>query len=88
MLSRKALTCVASGGEKPSKYNKIAETRKTFEKRRLVAMKENFNKLVMIATAETKELGDFLKDLDAVHKSELMPKEEKQSDSENVFKDP
>lgn len=90
MLSRRAMTCVAStDGDKLTRRNRIADARKAFEKRRLVSVKENFNKLVMIATSDVKELTDFLKEIDEAHKQELMPKSGPSPDSgENIFRDP
>lgn len=94
MLSKRSLVCVASSdGERIVRKNKIVDARRSFEKRRLVSVKENFNKLVMIATADVKELSDFLKELDDAHKRELMQKpsastesrDDSGDSSENVF---
>lgn len=72
LLSRRSLRCVASRDvpEVP-KPSPIQESRKAFEKRRLVSLKENFSKLVMIASADAKELTDFAKELDELHKKEF-----------------
>lgn len=91
LLSRRALRCFATRDTpevpKPSPIN---EARKAFEKRRLVSLKENFSKLVMIATADGKELSDFAKELDELHKKEFSTLFEKAvpqgaKTSENIF---
>ena len=51
----------------------VVTARKAFEKKRMVSLKDNINKLVAIANADTKEVTDFLKELDQLHKKELMP---------------
>lgn len=91
LLSRRSLVCVASAKKTESP---IVRARKTFETKRMVSLKENLNKIVAIATADVKELTDFVKELDDLHKKELMPgkskttdesvAEEDQSD-ENIF---
>ena len=86
ILSRSSLRCVASAAKKPD--TPIVSARKTFEKKRMTSMKENFNKLVAIATSDTKELVDFVKELDELHKKELMPsavKNPETSTDENIF---
>lgn len=91
LLSRRSLVCVASAKNTESP---IVRARKAFETKRMVSLKENLNKIVAIATADVKELTDFVKELDELHKKELMPgkskateasvEEEDQSD-ENIF---
>ena len=54
-----------------SPKNHIVAARKLFESKRLVSLKENVNKLILIATADTKEISDFVKELDELHKKEL-----------------
>lgn len=73
LLSRRTLRCFASRDtpELPKPPSPINEARKAFEKRRLVSLKENFSKLVMIATSDGKELSDFAKELDELHKKEF-----------------
>jgi hypothetical protein len=85
MYTRK-ITCEANKPDSP-----IQTARKTFEKKRQITLKENINKLVTIATADTKELNEFLKELDVLHKKELMPNSVKTAESseseesENIF---
>jgi hypothetical protein len=80
LLSRRSIICVASS-KKPD--NPVVAARKAFEKRRMTSVKENFNKLVVIATADAKEVTDFLKELDEIHKKALMPKSELMATSSN-----
>ena len=85
ILARRSLTCVASS-QKPQ--NSIAAARKAFEKRRTSSVKENFNKLVLIATSDTKEITDFMKELDELHKKQFESfKKKDESNEENVFLD-
>ena len=65
MLTRRSLKCLATS-QKPQ--NNITVARKAFESRRFISVKENFNKLVLIATSDTKEISDFMKELDLLHK--------------------
>lgn len=84
MLARRSLTCVATS-QKPQ--NNIAAARKAFEKRRLASVKENFNKLVLIATSDTKEISDFVKELDELHKKHFdrtTPQNDESRD-DNIF---
>ena len=90
LLSRRPFRCFASrDSELPKPPSPIQESRKAFEKRRLVSLKENFSKLVMIATADAKELTDFAKELDELHKKEFAVIFDKvpaaQSNTENIF---
>lgn len=90
ILSRASFRCIASSvPEKPKKANPIVDARKAFEKKRLVSVKENFNKLVMIASSDVKELGDFIKELDEIHRKELFPadRSSKGDADENIFLD-
>lgn len=63
-------TCHAASRYNSPK-NHIVAARKLFESKRLVSLKENVNKLILIATADTKEISDFVKELDELHKKEL-----------------
>lgn len=92
ILSRRALSCVAcANGKKVD--TPIVNARKAFEAKRMSSLKENFNKMVAIANADAKELVDFVKELDELHKKELMPsststsgKVDPEADSdENIF---
>jgi len=67
--STRSTKCRASGDNSPK--NNIVAARKLFESKRLVSLKENVNKLILIATADTKEISDFVKELDELHKKEL-----------------
>lgn len=53
------------------KVNPINVTRKNFEKIRSESLKDNFNKLMVIASSDIKEYSDFFKELDEIHKKEL-----------------
>ena len=53
------------------KENPVQKARKIFEKKRGDSLKENVNKLVAIANKDIKEYGDFIKELDEIHKKEL-----------------
>ncbi len=70
MLLARKLTVNACAAPKRSE-NVIQVAKRRFEKKRFVSLKENFNKLVAIATADTKELQEFLVELDELHKKEL-----------------
>ncbi len=86
MILSRRMTCVASAAKKPESPIQLA--RKAFEKKRITSLKENINKLVMIATADTKEVVEFIKELDELHKKELMPNAVKETDvqqEENIF---
>lgn len=99
MLSRvPRLNCYAKYDSKVSKAdNPIINARKAFEKKRMTSLKENFNKLVTIATADSKEVVDFVKELDELHKKEIekfmdkMPKtvgsSNENESKENIFLD-
>jgi hypothetical protein len=84
---------------KKPKENPINISRKAFEKKRSVTLKENVNTLLKIANIDIKEAGDFIKELDELHKDALKKafkkdgKEDSESDSvtvvdedENIFK--
>lgn len=81
LLSRRSLVCVASAKKAESP---IVRARKAFESKRMVSLKENLNKIVAIATADVKELTDFVKELDDLHKKELMPNKYKTSETSAV----
>lgn len=92
LLSRRSLRCFASRDvpNLPKQPSPIQESRKAFEKKRLVSLKENFSKLVMIATSDAKEIADFAKDLDELHKKEFNAFFQKGSsqtskESDNIF---
>ena len=53
------------------KENPVQKARKAFEKNRGDSLKENVNKLIAIANKDIKEYGDFIKELDEIHKKEL-----------------
>lgn len=83
-MTRKPLVCKAFS-EKST--NPITVARKTFEQKRSIVLKKNLNNLIQIATADTKELADFAKELDQIHKKLLFEKDSKpeSTDLENVF---
>ena len=56
---------------KRPKENPINSSRKAFEKKRNLTLKENVNVLLKIANIDIKEYGDFIKELDELHKNEL-----------------
>ena len=90
LLSRRSVVCVASAKKTESP---IVRARKAFETKRMASLKENLNKIVAIATADVKELTDFVKELDDLHRKELMPGKSKTEESvvdedqndENIF---
>jgi alanyl-tRNA synthetase len=53
------------------KVNPVNVIRKNFEKIRSESLKDNFNKLMVIAASDIKEYSDFFKELDEIHKKEL-----------------
>jgi hypothetical protein len=63
------IRCSSSSEKKPP--NPVQKARKTFEKKRGDSLKENVNKLILIANKDIKEYGDFIKELDEIHKKEL-----------------
>lgn len=69
--------CCASSSSSSSKkvgenpVNPVTVSRKRFEAKRGVSLKENLNKLLVIANADIKEYGDFIKELDEIHKKEV-----------------
>jgi hypothetical protein len=58
--------CSAKKPETP-----INVTRKNFETKRTASLKENVNKLLLIAASDVQEYSDFFKELDVIHKKEL-----------------
>lgn len=79
------------------KENPINASRKAFEKKRTITLKENVNTLLKIANLDIQEAGDFIKELDELHKQTLKKvfkkkdKEEFESltvinEDENIFK--
>lgn len=85
-LATRSATCRATSSRDNSPKNNIVAARKLFESKRLVSLKENVNKLILIATADTKEISDFIKELDELHKKELNYNKKK-SDEENEDED-
>jgi len=81
LFARKSVTCRASSKDNAPK-NHIVAARKLFESKRLVSLKENVNKLILIATADTKEISDFVKELDELHKKELNYNKKKAKDDD------
>lgn len=81
LLSRRSVVCVASAKKTESP---IVRARKAFETKRMASLKENLNKIVAIATADVKELTDFVKELDDLHRKELMPGKSKPIADESV----
>lgn len=69
MLTRKLNVVCCSAPKKPERP--IHNARKLFEKKRIATIKENISKLVSIASNDSKEVVDFLKELDELHKKEL-----------------
>ncbi len=75
------------------KENPVQKARKVFEKKRGDSLKENVNKLIAIANKDIKEYGDFIKELDEIHKKELKKDKKKTTtetiesvdDSDNIF---
>lgn len=65
MKSRPTNVKVYAQASKPSPASVL---RKKIEAKRSTQLKENFNKLTMIATADTKFLTDTLTELDVLHK--------------------
>ena len=95
LMTRVPLKCFASASSnfnpKPVD-NPITIARKTFETKRAVTLKENFNKLIAIGSAEAKELSDFAKELDELHKAALSQKKKSNDsvisvDADNIFLD-
>lgn len=73
MLLRRAVFKVQCCTDKKPP-NPVQKARKTFEKKRGDSLKENVNKLIAIANKDIKEYGDFIKELDEIHKKELNKK--------------
>lgn len=85
-LATRSVKCsVASRDNSPK--NNIVAARKLFESKRLVSLKENVNKLILIATSDTKEISDFIKELDELHKKELNYNKKKSDSEENEDED-
>jgi hypothetical protein len=69
--SRSAVVTSRCCASKKNETNPVTVSRKRFEAKRGVSLKENLNKLLVIANADIKEYGDFIKDLDEIHKKEV-----------------
>jgi hypothetical protein len=69
--SRSAVVTSRCCASKKSETNPVSVSRKRFEAKRGVSLKENLNKLLVIANADIKEYGDFFKELDEIHKKEV-----------------
>lgn len=79
------------------KDSAVTVARKAFEKKRAKSVKENFNKLLVVANSDVKEIGDFLKELDEIHKKEMsvlfdkvktkvnVQEEDEENDDTNIF---
>ena len=63
--------CCASKKNETNQVNPVTVSRKRFEAKRGASLKENLNKLLVIANADIKEYGDFIKELDEIHKKEV-----------------
>ena len=92
LAARRSLVCVAQQKPQSQSLNTINVARKAFEKRRLASAKENFNKLMLIATSDTKDITDFVTELDKLHKERFeswMPaaKQEANNDESSIFRD-
>ena len=72
---------------KKPKENPINASRKAFEKKRGVTLKENVNALLKIANTDIKESGDFIKNLDELHKQALKEIFKKKESEESVVKE-
>lgn len=69
--------------------NPVTVARKKFEKAREQTLKENFNRLVFIATNDVRQVTDFVKELDEIHKKAfddfLAPAKPVPVEEENIF---
>lgn len=65
MLTRTRPSCVTVRAEK---QNKVSIFRKKVETKRSTMLKDNINKLTLIASADTKFLSDTFTELDVMHK--------------------
>lgn len=96
MMLRRSVSvrcCKSEGPSKPSAtVQGIQALRKRLEDSRATSVRENWSKVVAIATADVKFADDVLKELDAFHKSILDKSFNKVSpvkadEAENIFKD-
>jgi uncharacterized membrane protein YjjP (DUF1212 family) len=69
LLRSRTTTKISCSSEK--KESSISISRKQFEKKRNISLKENVNKLLIIASSDLKEYSDFFKELDEIHKKEI-----------------
>jgi len=82
MISRTStVRCVAKASSNKPEHP-ITIARKSFEAKRSITLKENFNKLALLATADTKEISDFIKVIDELHRKEF---EELRSKASQLF---
>lgn len=65
MLTRTRPNCVTIRAEK---QNKVSVFRKKVESKRSTMLKDNLNKLTLIASADAKFLSDTFAELDVMHK--------------------
>lgn len=70
LLRNRSVSKILCSSEK-KKESPISISRKQFEKKRNVSLKENVNKLLAIASGDVKEYSEFFKELDDIHKKEL-----------------
>ena len=66
MISRNVSVCVRASAEKPA--NKVSVFRKKVEAKRNAMLKENINKLAMIASVDSKFVSDTFQELDVMHR--------------------
>lgn len=71
MMTRSPALVTKCCSSKNLKETPVTVARKRFEAKRGVSLKENLNKLLVIATADIKEYGDFVKELDDIHRKEV-----------------
>lgn len=95
LLTSRSRINIITRASADKKENPISIARKAYEAKRTVTAKENLNKLLMIASSDIKELNEFIKDLDDIHKKEMTEivtkiqgkKKDEIVEDENIFKD-
>lgn len=71
MLNIKTRSLVVKCRAAGEKENPINLAKKRFDNKRNVVLKDNLNKIVSIGNAELKDLNEFMKELDLLHRKEI-----------------
>lgn len=91
MLNRARCVQARCDASRKDAVNPVVAARKRFEKKRSSVLKDNFNKIVLIGTAEIADVKEFLVELDQIHKKEVEgwfnkdPKQPEVVDADNIF---